>query len=109
MHDKAAKGRAPKGDNHPARLHPERLVRGERHHWYTHPELLPRGDDHWARRHPELVARGEAHHQAKLNQAAADLIRSRYHDGISMRSLADEFGVSKTTIRDIVQNRRWIG
>lgn len=37
--DKKAKGRAAKGDQNGARLHPERLARGERHGSKTHPEV----------------------------------------------------------------------
>lgn len=43
--DKHLKGRAPKGDNHWSRLHPEKAARGDRNGAHTRPERVNRGED----------------------------------------------------------------
>jgi len=50
---------------------------------------------------------GEAHHRAKLTDADVNLIRDIYEEGLeSLAALAHVFGVSKSTIQDIVTFRR---
>ena len=52
---------------------------------------------------------GADNHNAKLTQLQIDEIR-RLHDiglGIGYRTLARQFNVAKSTIRDIVKCRRW--
>jgi hypothetical protein len=58
--DRTAQGRSYRGDQHPARLRPERLMRGDA--WRrAHAEHIDgiRGDKHYSRRRPDLIARGE--------------------------------------------------
>jgi hypothetical protein len=84
--DKVRKGRAPRGDNHPNRLHPERLK------WK---------DTHAYRLNPELLAR-------KLTAADALAIRARWAaGGVEQKALAAEYGVSTATVNHIIHRRAW--
>ena len=50
---------------------------------------------------------GEAHHRAVLSDEDVELIRDIYEEGmVGYRTLALAFGVSRTTIQDIVNFRR---
>lgn len=52
---------------------------------------------------------GEKNPSAKLTYKIADQIRSIYNKkNTSQRLLAKKFGVSKTTIADILNNRKWV-
>lgn len=51
---------------------------------------------------------GEAHHSAKLTQADVSTIQAMYSmGGISQRGLARRYGVSASTIADILAGRTW--
>lgn len=52
-------------------------------------------------------AQGEVHHWAKLDEAQAAEIRSRARGGEDPRALAAEFGVSRSTVKDIENGRSW--
>lgn len=57
-----------------------------------------------------IRAKGEAHGRAKLTQAQVDEIRRRYIPnkyGFGATGLAREFGVSKSTIHDILRGAHW--
>jgi len=78
MKDKACKGRAPKGDNHHSRLHPERLPRGEGHGY------------------------------VKLTDTIVMDIRSRYAaGGITQYQLAAIFGIHQTLVSLITRRKIW--
>ncbi len=78
MADKTAKGRTPKGDNHPARRHPERL------------------------------ARGEKHYRAKVTEAVVLNMRQRYASKeATIAELAAESGLSCYGVQDIIKRRSW--
>lgn len=67
-----------------------------------------RGDRHWMRLHPERVARGEQNGSAKLTADSVRAIRERYAaGGLSLRRLAHTYGVSHTTIGEIVRGEKW--
>ncbi len=88
-----AKGRAPVGDNHPSRKHPERLARGERSGQRTH---------------PERTARGERQGQAKLTDDKVRQIRVLLTEGkMSVCAIARTFEVSQATIYFIREGRSW--
>lgn len=59
------------------------------------------------------MLRGEEHGNAKLTVDQVREIRRRYAPGANRHStgnraaLAEEFGVAPSTIRDVVQRRRW--
>lgn len=65
------------------------------------------GDDHPFRMRPELVARGETRTQAKLTDTKVREIRARAAAGESGRSLAREFGVSASIAGRIIRRERW--
>lgn len=97
--DMVAKGRSPKnlnaprGEAHPARLHPERLARGDRHP---------------ARLHPERLARGERHGNALLTWERVAEIRRLYAAGeANQYQLADRFEIHQSTVWGIIHNRAW--
>lgn len=95
-------------DNMRDRVAKNRSARGERHGRYTHPERTARGNSHGRKVSPEKTARGEAHGRAQLKQTDILDIRSRYFAGnITQQSLADEYGVDRTTIGRIVTNKTW--
>jgi len=51
--------------------------------------------------------RGERNPGARLAEADVVAIRERHADGASIRSLMESFGVSETTISEVVNRRRW--
>lgn len=70
--------------------------------------VRPSGDDHWARIYPDKVKRGEANNKAKLTEGEVIEIRSRYATGlVSQQNLAVTFGVSQPVISSIVTGRTW--
>lgn len=49
---------------------------------------------------------GERHHLAKLSQWQAELIRMQYAIGnVTMKQLAERFGVKKSTIGNVISGR----
>lgn len=66
------------------------------------------GDAHHSRMHPELRPRGERHHAAKLTGSDIPIIKSLCAAGNHSRSAIGEmFGVSGSTINDIMAGRTW--
>lgn len=58
--------------------------------------------------HPELLPRGESHWHAKFSEADVVAIRTQYAEGgISLRSIARQYGVSYSAIHLIVLRRSW--
>lgn len=49
---------------------------------------------------------GEDHGRARLTNHEVDLIRALHAAGMGYRKLAKKFEVSRTTVADIVKNRR---
>ena len=90
--DMHAKGRARKavGDQHPRRLHPEKWAR-ERNHTHLHPETV----------------RGEKNPRAKLTRAKVEELRSRHACGESLRELARQLQMDRSTISDAVKGVTW--
>jgi len=84
--DKVRKGRAPRGDTHPNRLHPERL------RWK---------DTHAYRQNPSLMGR-------KLTAADVLAIRARWEAGdVMQKQLAAEYGVTPTAVCLILKRKSW--
>jgi DNA invertase Pin-like site-specific DNA recombinase len=48
---------------------------------------------------------GESHHNAKLTDDQVEKIRCMHDCGLGYQSIANQFGVSKSTVRDIVNFR----
>ncbi len=111
-----------RGDNHPARLHPEwwpaenhmsrthpeALLRGDAHPRRLRPWLWPSGANHPARLHPEALARGERASKAKLTADQVVEIRRRHALGdVTQTTLGREYGVSQHSIWMIVARKSW--
>jgi hypothetical protein len=110
MRDMGAKGRkvVARGDNHPARRHPERLARGDRHGSRLHPERWARGDRSGAHTHPERVPRGETQGNAKLTNSQVIEIRALHATGTTTYpKLGAQFGVDRSLIGFIVRRKIW--
>lgn len=61
-----------------------------------------------AERGPSVGRKGEAHSQVRLTEQDVREIRRRYTaGGVTMRRLADEFGIHNTTVFGIVHRRIW--
>lgn len=91
--DMARKGRAAFGDRNPMR----RL-----------PEIVPRGNAHHARLHPERLARGERNGFARLTRMQVIEIRTRYAaGGVTHTQLGAEYDVHWSTIHAIVTRKNW--
>jgi hypothetical protein len=107
-HDRHAKGRDAKGDNHGSHTRPDRVARGTRHGSKTMPERILRGDDHPARKKPQSRARGEQNGLAKLTRELVIEIRNRFAaGGISCGKIAKEMGLSRGTIEHVVRRATW--
>ena len=92
VQDAKKKGRLATGDRSGARLHPERMTRG---------------DAHWSHLHPEC-RRGELNGRARLTREQVEEVRARYADGsISQLALSQEYRVAQTTISAIVRKQNW--
>lgn len=107
--DKTAKGRRPTGDAHYSRTNPERLARGDRNGRRLYPERYPTGDRHPYRLRPETVPRGERHGRAKLTEQDVTSIREMYSSRPrpTQKDIAARFGISISTVSDIVNRKRW--
>lgn len=65
------------------------------------------GDRSSARLHPERVPRGERQHKAKLTADAVRIIRAEYAVGITQRELAKRYGISSSVISEIITGKAW--
>lgn len=66
------------------------------------------GDRNPARLHPERVARGERVHRSKLTATDIPIIKADYAaGGISTYQLAERYGVSRHTIYMVLHNKSW--
>lgn len=66
------------------------------------------GNNHGLRKHPERAPMGERHAGALLTEEKVRLIRAMHANGEgSYGKLAQQFGVSSTTIARIVTRRKW--
>jgi len=70
-------------------------------------QVALKGDDHYARVHPEKLARGERTGMAKLTNAKIVTIRQRASAGDCRYHLAKEFHVSWHTIERVVNRSTW--
>lgn len=59
-----------------------------------------------AQRHPECV-RGERNGRAKLTAADVETIRAQVAKGVSHRSLAEQYGVVRSTVSFLVKRQTW--
>lgn len=101
------RNRAATGDSNGSRTRPDRLARGERHSSRTHPERVARGDRHGSRIHPERCPRGERSGAAKLTESNVLEIRAAVARGEPHRSIAAQFGVSRSNIGYVARGHTW--
>jgi len=72
------------------------------------PDVLSRGDKHWTRQKPEKTLKGSRHGGAVLNEGLVVEICCRYQsEEITIKDLAREYNVSKTTLGRIVRGVSW--
>lgn len=65
------------------------------------------GDGQGLRKHPGAAARGERQHLAVLTAEQVRTIRALYAQGMKQNALSRQFGVSTTTLGNIVHRRTW--
>lgn len=104
MADMRKKGRAATGDKHGSRLHPERLLRGDKHPMRLRPWLAASGDRNGARLHPETLTRGSAVNTARLTE---EQVREIRRAAGSLRKIAALFGVDYRTVSDVRRGKTW--
>ena len=120
--DCVSKGRKVCGDQHWTRVYPEKVARGNKNGARLHPEKLSRGDQHWTRLYPDLVARGkrsgqhthpertargERNGNAKLTKDQIFEIFAYHKLGWSQKQLAEHFGVLQANISRILRGVLW--
>ena len=72
-----------------------------------HLERMTRGDAHWSHLHPERH-QGELNSRARLTREQVEDMRARYASGtVSQLFLADEYHVAQTTISVVVRKQKW--
>jgi hypothetical protein len=74
---------------------------------HVRPGYHPKGDRNGARVHPERMSRGERHHSAKLTEARVRAIRAAYAGGVCQAILSREYGVTPTCVYNIVHRKTW--
>jgi hypothetical protein len=106
--DMVRKKRQATGDRNGARLHPDKLPRGEQNGTHTKPESWsPEKRHNWGT-HPETIQRGEAQHDSKLTTIEVQNIRQEYANGkTTHKALATKYGVSDTHIGRILRRENW--
>jgi len=116
MADKAAKGRArtprvlstrARGKTSGAHTKPHRRPRGGRNGSRTKPERLARGDSNGSRKYPERLVRGVQHHNARLVPSSVRMIRRLASEGLAYVEIAELFGVSDVTVRNVARRKTW--
>lgn len=80
--------------------------------WVTHKQNIAHAI-HVLKRHGSIhlarTYRGESHHKSKLNWEKVRAIRQAYHvDKVTLKKLADAYGVSVTSIHKIVTGKCWV-
>lgn len=68
---------------------------------------LPSGDQHHSKLRPEVVARGERNGAAVLTEEKVREIRRKRKEGVTLRALAGEYGVSRGAIVFITTYKTW--
>jgi hypothetical protein len=94
MRDMQSKGRGAIGDRNGSRVHIERIPRGDAHYFRLHPESIPRGSARYWR--------------TNLTEADVLEIRRRYAaGGISQARLGKEYGLTQSTIGEMIRRETW--
>lgn len=118
MDDRSERGRTAVGDRNGSRTKPECLnpARGDQHGSKSYPERFvgpmhpASGSRNGAYTKPECVNKGEEHGMAVLTDKDVQEIRQKYKKRsrvFGAPGLAKQYGVSSSTIYDILYNRNW--
>jgi len=106
--DASRKGRMASGDRHGSVTHPEKMLRGDEHWSHRLTDRLARGDNNGSRKYPERLMYGEMNSAAKLTQDDVRDIRQRSASGTATQAqLAREYGVWRSTIRNVTDGKTW--
>jgi hypothetical protein len=92
MRDCAKKRRTALGDRNGARVHRDRM---------------PRGDDHPLRKNPARAARGERVAGARLTEAIVRDARRLHSEGLTHQAIADRLGFSRETLSQAIRGATW--
>ena len=65
------------------------------------------GASHWTRKYPNLVVRGERNNKSKLCRDQVREIRDLHKDGMTKKSLATIFKVSRRSIKLVIERKSW--
>lgn len=105
--DMARKKRAAGGDRNGRRLHPESILRGDKHPARVRKgDYFLRGADHWTNKYPEWI-QGSRNPAAKITEQDVIDIRRKRKEGVQYPVLADEYGMNRSSIINIVFGRTW--
>lgn len=98
----------PAAANHLDMFEKGRGILGDQHAARVDPSYLPRGDQHRARIDPSYLPRGEDHVNSKTTVEAVRTMRQRYAlGGITMRELAEEYGLTLSNVSFIIRRITW--
>lgn len=78
-----------------------RFASGDRNGMRTHPER------HVSKVHPERMARGERSNQSQLTEDDIREIRAAYQNGMTLKALGAQYGITYQAIQKIVRRRSW--
>jgi hypothetical protein len=67
----------------------------------------PRGAEHHAHLHPEKMRRGSTHGQAKLTEADVTEMRRRYVNGETVASISKDYPVWYMQVKNAVKRITW--
>lgn len=67
----------------------------------------PAGERHMSKTHPEAVHAGEDHHWSKLTADKVRELRALIAQGVDHEALAQRFGISRRSVRDIRDRKSW--
>lgn len=106
MQDASRKGRSAFGDRNGARIHIERMPRGDTHYHALKPHLTIRGDAHYSKRAaPGKMCRPEV---CKINASqVTEIRRICAAKEMTQRAVAKMFGVTEGNVSMIISRKTW--
>ncbi len=83
----------------------DQMISRKRAGWITKPQNWARGDRSGARLHPERILRGDAHPSTKIPDARIPEIFAMRADGMLLREIALQFDVTDVLISSILKGK----